>query len=94
MTSTDTSLEITMIGGNCPVQAEGVLDGEPFYFRARGNRWSMGVGGTDPVTSPAWSYEAPYGAEPFEAGWMDVAEARAFIALAAARYRASKERPA
>ena len=40
-----------MIGGNCPVQAEGRIDGLPLYFRARSSHWSLGIGG-DPVASP------------------------------------------
>jgi hypothetical protein len=30
--------------GNCPVQADGFIDGEPFYFRARGEHWSIEIG--------------------------------------------------
>lgn len=37
---------IDSFGGNCPVQAEGTIDGKPFYFRARGSSWSMSIGGT------------------------------------------------
>lgn len=32
------------IGGNCPVQAEGDWGGREIYFRARGDRWTLGVG--------------------------------------------------
>lgn len=84
------SIEITSLGGNCPVQAEGFIDGQPFYFRARGNRWTMGIGGADTVLSPDWFHEALYGDAPFAAGWMDDDEARHFIAEAAALYRASQ----
>ena len=38
---------IDSFGGNCPVQAEGTIDGKPFYFRARGSSWSMSIGGDD-----------------------------------------------
>lgn len=66
--------------GACPVQAEGTVSGERFYFRARGDRWRIGIGGTDPVFHPAWEYGEPYG-EPggLGAGWMDEEEANAFI---------------
>ena len=37
-------LDIHSLGGNCPVQAEGLIDGHPFFFRARGAHWSMTVG--------------------------------------------------
>lgn len=85
------SLEITMLGGFCPVQAEGTIEGEEFYFRARGERWSIGIGG-DVVAKPDWYHEQPYGDEPFAAGYMDLDEARAFIEEAAERYRQSKDR--
>lgn len=29
--------------GNCPVQAEGTIDGFPFYFRARGGSWKLSI---------------------------------------------------
>ncbi len=77
---------IDCLGGNCPVQAEGTIDGLPFYFRARGDRWTMGIG-DDVVLAPAWFYEEPYGDGPFAAGWMDEDEARAFIHKAADLYR-------
>lgn len=77
---------IEMIGGNCPVQAEGTVAGVEFYFRARGNRWSMGIGGADVVGAPDWHYEEPYGGEPFAAGWMSTDDALAFIDKAAQLY--------
>lgn len=39
---------VKYIGGACPVQAEGTVDGIPFYFRARGNGWSLSIG-VDPI---------------------------------------------
>jgi hypothetical protein len=82
----ETEIQIEMIGGNCPVQAEGTILGEPFYFRARGERWSLGIG-EDPVGAPDWYYEEPYRPdEPFAAGWMSLDEARGFIKQAAETY--------
>lgn len=70
---------ITSLGGNCPVQADGTIDGVPFYFRARGSRWSLSVG-EHPVGDPDWFYEEQYdGGDDFAAGWMTEAEALAFI---------------
>lgn len=86
--STVVDIDITEIGGNCPVQADGTINGVPFYFRARGNRWSIGVGG-DVVGDPTFYYEEPYGDAPFAAGWMDDDEARAFIKKGADLYMAS-----
>jgi len=60
------SYSIDTIGGNCPVQAEGtILGGTAFYFRARGDHWSIGIGG-DVVGNPDWHHEEPYD----NAGWM------------------------
>lgn len=79
-------LIINGVGGNCPVQGEGTIGGKEFYFRARGDRWSIGIGG-DVILSPEWYYEEAYGTWP-DAGWMSEAEARSFIAAASARYLA------
>lgn len=62
------NLKIGTLGGNCPVQAEGTVDGHEFYFRARGSYWSMSIGGDDVVGKPAWYYEEPYGSGPYDAG--------------------------
>lgn len=77
--------EIIWLAGNCPVQAEGTINGQMFYFRARGAHWSLGIG-SEPVGSPTWFYHEPYGDNPFAAGWMDDEEARAFIVKAARLY--------
>lgn len=64
-------------GGNCPVQIEGRVGDVPFYFRARGAHWSLGIG-NDPIGDPEWEYEEPYGEWP-EAGWMPLHEAYDFL---------------
>jgi hypothetical protein len=74
---------ISWLGGNCPVQAEGTVNGEPFYFRARGARWSMEIGGAPSDGVAEWQYTEGYQEWP-AAGWMPEAEARDFIAKAAA----------
>lgn len=51
------------------MQIEGTFLGREFYFRARGRRWSIGVGG-DPVSAPQWSRGAEWGRGPYAAGWM------------------------
>jgi hypothetical protein len=68
---------IETIGGNCPVQAEGTVNGVPFYFRARGAAWALHVG-HDPLAEDAWLYREPYGEWP-AAGWMTETDARAFV---------------
>lgn len=74
--------------GNAPVQSTGLIDGKDFYFRSRGEHWSMGVGGDDPVIKPEWYYEEPYGVWP-SAGSITEDEAYAFIVKAVALYRSS-----
>ena len=87
---TGSGLQIDLIGGNCPVQAEGTVDGVPFYFRARGRRWQIGVG-SDPVGAtmgaPGWHYEEPYGDDAYAAGWMTEDEAMVFIRKGTDLYR-------
>lgn len=63
------------IGGNCPVQAQGTVDGKPFYFRARGDGWEFWVG--EPWTAEAFTISGPYGQWP-DAGWMPMEAAIAF----------------
>jgi hypothetical protein len=70
------------IGGNCPVQIEGTIAGKDFYFRARGQHWSIGIGG-EPVSKPEWYYQEMYGLGPYDAGWMTIEEAKAFVEKAA-----------
>lgn len=81
---------ISYIGGQCPVQAAGTINGAPFYFRARGNWWSMGIG-NDPVAvamhgATGWCRQRQYGTDKYAAGYMPVDEARRFIAECAEDY--------
>jgi len=85
VTGTDAGIVHDWLGGNCPVQAEGRVDGVPFYFRARGSHWKLHIG-EDPLGRDSWSYGEDYGTWP-EAGWMTEDEARAFIEKAVAIYR-------
>lgn len=78
-------VEVDWIGGNCPVQAEGLVLGKPFYFRARGDSWSMGIGGDDPCVNPEWFRQEIWGVWP-DAGWMLEDEARRLIERCAAEY--------
>lgn len=48
-------LEITRIGGNCPVQGEGTYQGEELYFRSRGTHASISVGSTDGESPNSWN---------------------------------------
>lgn len=81
---------INSLGGNCPVQGDGTVDGVPFYFRARGEHWSMSIG-PDPVSIccgmiDGWHREQPWGDGPFAAGWMERDVAREIITRCAMEY--------
>lgn len=84
-------------GGNCPVQIEGTIDGRPFYFRARGESWSLEVHPTAdgaylswPEDGAEWSVEQEWGDGPFEAGWMSLDTARAIVKAGCELYRATR----
>jgi len=84
--------------GQCPVQAEGTVNGYPFYFKARGNRLRLFVAnkpGGNPLGCDAWSHEEPCGEEAFAAGYANTATCTSFIEIAAALWaRTAAERPA
>lgn len=86
-----TDLHIDYLGGNCPVQAEGLVNGCAFYFRARGDQWKFqaaSVPGGDCFAeedAATFHHIEVYGVWP-EAGWMEKDEARAFIAKAVGLY--------
>ena len=91
-----TGLVIDNLGGNCPVQGEGTVLGVPFYFRARHEEWSMGIG-EDPVAvtraqiEEIWYKSEEWGDGEFSAGWMDREDAFAIIRRCAAEYIAEQE---
>ena len=72
--------------GQVPVQSQGLIGSQEFYFRYRGGCWSFRVGDQDVVRHPQWYYEEPYGDSAF-AGSLTDEEAYSFIAKAAALYR-------
>ena len=83
--------------GNTPVQSDGVVDGQDFYFRSRGDLWQMHIGGDDIFWSPTWFYQEECGTWP-EAGMISTDQAHDFIEKAFALYRSGspsmvKERP-
>ena len=87
-----------------PVQAEGTLDGHPFYFRSRGDQWAFSLSEEpelDPVfiesaesaSGRGYYLEGPYGAPgTSEASYMPLAEARTVFEECARRYRADQGR--
>ena len=74
-------ISISTLGGNCPVQGEGTINGVPFYFRARWESWSLSIG-EDPLARTAWRYE---GIHP-DAGWLDEGTALGLLESAALLY--------
>lgn len=79
------ALAINFIAGYCPVQSEGWVAGRPYYFRARGEKWTFGVG-DDPVMAPEFKRSGDWGDGPFAAGWMEHDEARQIIERCANEY--------
>ena len=72
------TLKIEWIAGNCPVQAEGTINGVEFYFRARGDRWTF--------TIMDESDNFSYGEEYHNSGWMSEDDAKRLIEDAARFY--------
>lgn len=75
------------IGGFCPVQGEGFVDGRFWYFRARHDEWRFevfSVDGRDGGMLPGddkiiWSADGEYEGDQHNAGWMKFSEAWALI---------------
>ncbi|MFG6572395.1 hypothetical protein ACGYLO_12380 [Sulfitobacter sp. 1A13353] len=80
--------DLAHLGGNCPVQAEGVINGKSFYYRARWDRWSLSIG-ADPIGAPEWTHVEICGAA-LEAGWMEEDEAKEHLERALALYAAGR----
>lgn len=81
--------------GQCPVQAEGFINGLPFYFRSRHTCWSIDIAippNTDPVGgSERLIYVEDYKGHAYvegednthAAGWADKEECKEFVERAA-----------
>ena len=88
------NLIIEAIGGWCPVQAEGTVNGIPFYFRARGARWKMCIG-TEPIDislgwAKGWCKSEEFGEGPYDAGYMALDIAEGIIVKCADEFMAGK----
>jgi hypothetical protein len=93
------------LNGKCPVQAEGTIDGYPFYFRSRGGHWALKIAepGRDPECEARWTYREEYkgrhaardveinDGRKFAAGWADEDECAAFIERCADAFSASQQ---
>lgn len=87
--------DVHWLSGLCPVQANGLIDGRVFYFRARHDEWSIRIaknkGGENDMDAvidapDAWEYREKYGEDP-DAGYMPFIEALQFIEWAAKLWR-------
>jgi len=76
------ALVIESIGGVCPTQAEGEMDGHPFYFRARHGNWDLCVvkPGADPVMPQDWNDVVLHrsGNDPTD-GWMEIEDVKSIL---------------
>lgn len=78
------ALVVTSMGGVCPTQAEGEMDGNPFYFRARHGVWNLTV--VKPGCDAAWPKKDDVlltldGDDPTH-GWMNDLDVMAILAAA------------
>jgi hypothetical protein len=80
-----------------PVQAEGVVAGRPFYFRARGEKWEFTVaerpendpaalGPKDAATGAAWYRSGVVPGGRFAASYLPLDQARSLICECAREY--------
>lgn len=69
-------LNVENLGGNCPVQAEGRMNGIEFYYRARGENQSV-------ETDDGFFMQERVIGGPYMAGWLGDEQAREFITRAA-----------
>ena len=91
------NLKIESICGYAPVQGEGTVNGVPFYFRALGWRWEMGIG-HDPVSicvyggkAGGWYRSEPWGESTYSAGYMPMETAKEIITKCANEYAQEME---
>jgi hypothetical protein len=80
------------LGGSCPVQGYGTVDGHGWYFRARGASWSFDIGkgsGSDICAdnwATLWRTYGDWGTWP-EAGYMEDDEAWRLVEESIAAFR-------
>ncbi|MGO4441194.1 hypothetical protein [Rhizobium sp. RAF56] len=83
--------KLTELSGYCPVQGQGQLDGQYWYFRARGSSWRFELGGNDSGSKvPVWWHEEYWPNDTgFEAGYLTDEEAISCILKAVELSRTS-----
>lgn len=65
--------------GNCPVQAEGTINGNFFSFRARGTQWALELYEDGKLGNTLYCSYGEHLHKWPEAGWITEEEARKFI---------------
>jgi hypothetical protein len=97
------TIQIARLYGFCPVQADGFVDGLPFYFRARHDYWVFAIAATpdiDPVqvaieNAPGFRMMRRYGRrDNCDASFMSHTQARVFIESTAYYYLHGEEKTA
>ena len=71
--------------GHCPIQGTGTVQGRGWYFRARGEHWSLRIWHDKEFEGSVFSVEASWG-DPYAAGWMSQEHARLLIEVAMQTY--------
>ena len=90
------NLQFEFTSSPAPVQAEGTIEGRPFYFRARGDNWAFTVAerdGDDPAAlgqedvalGTAWRRSGTVPGN-FAASWMSLDHATSLIQECARTY--------
>ena len=77
------------LAGSCPVQAQGIIDEEFWYFRARGAEWRLEIGGNESGTrAPGWWHGEEWPTDDgFGAGYLTDEEAIGCVLKAVELYR-------
>lgn len=90
-------ISVMTYGGYCPVQAEGLVDFLPFYFRSRGEHWSVEIclNQECPIDysrwtnreKNVWKIRTRYSDEPYKAGAISPQEFVTFLNQAVSKFR-------
>jgi hypothetical protein len=97
------TIQITRLYGFCPVQANGTVNGLPFYFHARFDTWTFAIASTpdiDPIqvaiqNAPGFRMQRKYRKRTrgkCDASFMSHAQAKVLIETTANYYLGRKER--
>ena len=95
---TECDLTIETLGGSCPVQGMGTINGVPWCFRASGCHWSMAIGadavGISAGSARGWYRREFWGDGESSAGYMSRRVARKHIKSCVREYVREMSAPA